>query len=377
MPVRKFSEDGLIKKTKQKRSKQELRDEHIKRILVAASKGQVELPPEESYIVERRKRHESFEFDDKISAAALHRPKTRRSVVYDENILNECLSQHLWRIDEDPTKDYELLLEGLQACADAASLTQRRSSERISTSTRELLSKRRSLRLDPNATHLERLIADTSCRIALQEDIRQFRQRKILEAAQGRSSIKKCKRDLTDHRVPLSALLREDGTLTTSRKEMESIAETFYTSLFRSSTPVPDPVIPTAPRPPTILTSEVRVAIDSMKKGTAPGPDKISGFSLIEQARAQRPADLLQRNLKYMKYTDKKRKLDKNKAKKIVLEHMRKKTSKELIRKERSKITGLREPKNEKKKDESVFSDADFAVVGKKKKKLEKIPVEY
>ncbi|KAK6015050.1 hypothetical protein OSTOST_19532 [Ostertagia ostertagi] len=87
------------------------------------------------------------------------------------------------------------------------------------------------------------------------------------------------------------------------------------------------------------------------------------GFSLIEQARAQRPADLLQRNLKYMKYTDKKRKLDKNKAKKIVLEHMRKKTSKR--------------PKNEKKKDESVFSDADFAVVGKKKKKLEKIPVEY
>ncbi|PIO73988.1 hypothetical protein TELCIR_04024 [Teladorsagia circumcincta] len=101
------------------------------------------------------------------------------------------------------------------------------------------------------------------------------------------------------------------------------------------------------------------------------------GFSLIEQARAQRPADLLQRNLKYMKYTDKKRKLDKNKAKKIVLEHMRKKTSKELIRKERSKITGLREPKNEKKKDKSVFTDADFAVVGKKKKKFEKIPVEY
>ncbi|KAK6026540.1 hypothetical protein OSTOST_07478, partial [Ostertagia ostertagi] len=128
---------------------------------------------------------------EKLEKRALHRPKTRRSVVYDENILNECLSQHLWRIDEDPTKDYELLLEGLQACADAASLTQRRSSERISTSTRELLSKRRSLRLDPNATHLERLIADTSCRIALQEDIRQFRQRKILEAAQGRSSIKK------------------------------------------------------------------------------------------------------------------------------------------------------------------------------------------
>ncbi|KAK6027398.1 hypothetical protein OSTOST_06572, partial [Ostertagia ostertagi] len=180
-----------------------------------------------------------------------------------------CYSPHMGADDSELDAFYDQLEE-------------RRSSERISTSTRELLSKRRSLRLDPNATHLERLIADTSCRIALQEDIRQFRQRKILEAAQGRSSIKKCKRDLTDHRVPLSALLREDGTLTTSRKEMESIAETFYTSLFRSSTPVPDPVIPTAPRPPTILTSEVRVAIDSMKKGTAPGPDKISNCCQID-----------------------------------------------------------------------------------------------
>uniref|UniRef100_A0A7I5ECF9 Active regulator of SIRT1 n=1 Tax=Haemonchus contortus TaxID=6289 RepID=A0A7I5ECF9_HAECO len=102
------------------------------------------------------------------------------------------------------------------------------------------------------------------------------------------------------------------------------------------------------------------------------------GFSLIEQARAQQPKDLIQRNLKYIKYTDKKRALDKEKAKKIVLEHLRKKTSKELIRRERSKITGLREPRKEKtKKDASVFSDADFAVVGKRKKKLEKAPIEY
>ncbi|EPB78423.1 hypothetical protein ANCCEY_02489 [Ancylostoma ceylanicum] len=64
------------------------------------------------------------------------------------------------------------------------------------------------------------------------------------------------------------------------------------------------------------------------------------GFSLVEQVRADRPTDLMKRNLKYMKYTDKKRKLDTNKAKAIVLEHLRKKESKELIRRERSKITG-------------------------------------
>ncbi|VDL86209.1 unnamed protein product [Nippostrongylus brasiliensis] len=79
-----------------------------------------------------------------------------------------------------------------------------------------------------------------------------------------------------------------------------------------------------------------------------------------------------------MKYMDKKRKLDPVKAKNIVMEHMRKKTSKELIRKERDRITCLRDPKKEaKKKEVSVFSEADFAVVGKKKKKVKKASIEY
>ncbi|KHJ81334.1 hypothetical protein OESDEN_18980 [Oesophagostomum dentatum] len=102
------------------------------------------------------------------------------------------------------------------------------------------------------------------------------------------------------------------------------------------------------------------------------------GFSLIEQVRADKPADLMKRNLKYMKYTDKKRKLDTEKAKSIVLEHLRKKSSKELVRNERSKITCLREPDPKKqKKDESVFTDEDFAVVAKKRKKLKKTEIEY
>ncbi|CAJ0592031.1 unnamed protein product [Cylicocyclus nassatus] len=116
------------------------------------------------------------------------------------------------------------------------------------------------------------------------------------------------------------------------------------------------------------------------KPSTSELDDRLAeqGFSLIEQVRAARPADLMKRNLKYMKYTDKKRKLDAGKAKSIVLEHLRKKSSKELIRKERSKITCLREPKLEaKKKDESVFDDEDFAAVGRKKKKLKKTEIQY
>ena len=54
------------------------------------------------------------------------------------------------------------------------------------------------------------------------------------------------------------------------------MTEKFYTNLFRSTIPVPDPKIPAGERPPTILPSEVRAAINSMKAGTAPGPDNIT-----------------------------------------------------------------------------------------------------
>ncbi|KAK6760879.1 hypothetical protein RB195_022086 [Necator americanus] len=57
---------------------------------------------------------------------------------------------------------------------------------------------------------------------------------------------------------------------------MEIITERFYSNLFRSSTPVSSPIIPTGEAPPRILPSEVRVAIKSMKSGTAGGPDFIS-----------------------------------------------------------------------------------------------------
>ncbi|KAK6760971.1 hypothetical protein RB195_022153 [Necator americanus] len=57
---------------------------------------------------------------------------------------------------------------------------------------------------------------------------------------------------------------------------MEIITERFYSNLFRSSTSVSSPIIPTGEALPRILPSEVRDAIKSMKPGTAPGPDFIS-----------------------------------------------------------------------------------------------------
>ncbi|KAK6764576.1 hypothetical protein RB195_024775 [Necator americanus] len=91
-----------------------------------------------------------------------------------------------------------------------------------------------------------------------------------------KASLKKCRRDLREYNILLAALLSEDGTRTSSHREMEIIAERFCSNLFRSSTPVSSPIIPTGEAPPRILPSEVRVAIKSMKPGTAPETDFIS-----------------------------------------------------------------------------------------------------
>ncbi|KAK6735731.1 hypothetical protein RB195_018767 [Necator americanus] len=200
----------------------------------------------------------------------------RRKEAYDDCVLEDSLTQGDWHIEEDLNVDYEMLLRGLRACAERASKPRTTNLDRISKTTKELLERRRALRLDPNASHIEGLVANTSCRKALQEDLLKYKQKKILKTAQRRTSLKKCRSDLREYNIPLASLLSEDGIRTSSRREMEVITEKFYSNLFRSSTPVSSPIIPTGEAPPRILPSEVRVAIKSMKSGTAPGPDFIS-----------------------------------------------------------------------------------------------------
>uniref|UniRef100_A0A0K0CYN8 Cytochrome P450 n=1 Tax=Angiostrongylus cantonensis TaxID=6313 RepID=A0A0K0CYN8_ANGCA len=71
--------------------------------------------------------------------------------------------------------------------------------------------------------------------------------------------------------------MNEDGIVKTFRHDMELIAETFYTNLFCSTILRPGPNIPAGKTPLGILPSEVRVAIESMKRGTAPRPDNVTG----------------------------------------------------------------------------------------------------
>ncbi|KAK6737330.1 hypothetical protein RB195_019806 [Necator americanus] len=105
-----------------------------------------------------------------------------------------------WHIKED----YDPVLIGLRACGKCASKPLTSNLCRIPKTTRELLERRLSLRLNPNPSHIEQ-------------------QKKILEAAQRRASVKECRRDLREYNISLASLLSEDWTHTYSRREMEII----------------------------------------------------------------------------------------------------------------------------------------------------------
>ncbi|KAK6750035.1 hypothetical protein RB195_002186 [Necator americanus] len=153
-----------------------------------------------------------------------------KKVVYDDCVLEDSLSQADWHIEEDPSVDYELLLGGLRTCAERAS--------------------------KPRTTNLDRISKTTKELSTLQEDLLKYRQKKILEAAQRRRNLKKHRRDLHEYNIPLAALLSEDGTRTSSLREIEIITERFYSNLFRSSTSVSISIIPTDEAPPRIFSSE-------------------------------------------------------------------------------------------------------------------------
>ncbi|VDM77101.1 unnamed protein product [Strongylus vulgaris] len=90
----------------------------------------------------------------------------------------------------------------------------------ISKATKDLVKRRKALMLDLTVSHLERPVAIALAE-HLQEDLRKYRQSKVLEAVQGRRSLKKYRRDLLVYRVPLTIIINEDGTRTSSQQKLE------------------------------------------------------------------------------------------------------------------------------------------------------------
>ena len=147
---------------------------------------------------------------------------------------------------------------------------------RISESTRRLLQKRSLLSLDPDS-HLEMVRISKLCRQKMEEDLTEYRAQRLREAAEGHRSIKKTSRKLCQGRDIMAEVLDPDGITVTSRSAIERTVRDFYTELYKKDFP-PGPPRPISPSDhlPAILPSEVRLAIEQLQSGRAPGKDRIT-----------------------------------------------------------------------------------------------------
>nr|CDJ81081.1 RNA-directed DNA polymerase (reverse transcriptase) domain containing protein [Haemonchus contortus] len=106
------------------------------------------------------------------------------------------------------------------------------------------------------------------------------------EAAEAGKSIRKARRSFVNYKTKMTSLRRPDGTVTASRRAMEKVIYDFYSDLFDSHVYLPthhlrqDEYIA-----PSVLPSEIRHAITSMKNCTAPGPDRIKPEHLKSECK--------------------------------------------------------------------------------------------
>ncbi|VDM77465.1 unnamed protein product [Strongylus vulgaris] len=110
----------------------------------------------------RRWTWESVKDHRLLRAKMRHRVGGRREVLYDSVRLEELLTICDWPIEENPTNNYDLLLSGLWACGESTLIPRTRKLRQTPKATKDLLKRKRALRLDPTASHLQRLATKIS-----------------------------------------------------------------------------------------------------------------------------------------------------------------------------------------------------------------------
>ncbi|KAH7695018.1 reverse transcriptase [Aphelenchoides avenae] len=174
-------------------------------------------------------------------------------------------------------EQYESLQETLTTCAKNAG-TRKESTRKLwkTPETTELLKQLQQAKAREDSEEAKRL--SKLCRTKVAEDYENYRNSRLLQTAEKRKSLKKCRRDMTQSQLITGALVDENGQLQTERDAVEEICRNFYTKLFESKVVVPrqrraEPR--TEPEVPPITADEVEAALVTMKNGKAPGPDGV------------------------------------------------------------------------------------------------------
>ncbi|EYC00885.1 hypothetical protein Y032_0112g318 [Ancylostoma ceylanicum] len=202
----------------------------------------------------------------------------RPQVQEEKSQINWDLSTTLAGFWEDTVVDnineeYKRLIQHLRVSAKKAEGL-RTTKRRLSHETLDLIRQRGAAR----AAGSYQLTSELArrCREAIGEVLKERRAEVLTEAAEAGRSIRNTRRDFANRKTKMTAFWRPDGTTSSSRRVMEKVFYDFYSELFDSHVHLP----PCHLREdgfviPSVLPSQVRHVVKSVKNRTAPGPDRI------------------------------------------------------------------------------------------------------
>ncbi|KAH7669983.1 endonuclease-reverse transcriptase [Aphelenchoides avenae] len=186
--------------------------------------------------------------------------------------------------DQRINERYEALEEQLMECVRAAEVRRKKDREpRISAETRSMLQKLQTLKQGGKEPDECRRLSH-EIRQKLKTDYDEYRNRRLVEAAEAHASLKKCKRRMAQTQLITGALRDEEGQLQTERPAVEEVCRKFYTALFDSKVHVErtpwNAAAEEDPAPEPVTVSEVEEALKRFKNEKAPGPDGITAEML-------------------------------------------------------------------------------------------------
>ncbi|WKX90214.1 hypothetical protein Q1695_009229 [Nippostrongylus brasiliensis] len=158
-------------------------------------------------------------------------------------------------VEDNIDEEYNRFIAHIRDCAQEAERP-KNTRKHLSNETLELICQRGAARTEGDYLRTSEIAK--LCRGAIKEDLKERRVAVLVDAAEAGKSIRNARRGLINYKIKMTALLRPDGTLTSSRRAMEKVIHDFYSDLFDSHVHLPEYPIPNDGHViPAVLPSEI------------------------------------------------------------------------------------------------------------------------
>ncbi|VDL71317.1 unnamed protein product [Nippostrongylus brasiliensis] len=134
--------------------------------------------------------------------------------------------------EDNIDEEYNRLIAHIRDCAQEAE-SPKYTRKRLFHETLELIRQRGVARTEGDYLRTSELAK--LCREAIKEDLEERRVAALVDAAEAGKSIRNARRGLINYKTKMTALLRPDGTLTSSRRAMEKVIDDWHYSKFLNS----------------------------------------------------------------------------------------------------------------------------------------------